>query len=118
MLTIITMANAQVNVDFLENGRGEHYLLHAGFKFSVRTSRNNRRYWKCLSRDCLATIVTVDNLPVSFGVNHNHPSDHIGLAAASFVTNVRKRCREEVNPMPSIYDEEIGSLRNRELMMM
>jgi hypothetical protein len=27
----------------------------------------------------LATIVTVDNLPVSFGVNHNHPSDHIGL---------------------------------------
>jgi hypothetical protein len=78
------MANAQVNVDFLENGRGGHYLLHAGFMFSVRTSRNNRRYCKCLSRDCLATIVTVDNLPVSFGVNHNHPSDHIGLAAASF----------------------------------
>jgi hypothetical protein len=43
MLTIITLANAQVNVDFLENGRGGHYLLHAGFKFSVRTSRNNRR---------------------------------------------------------------------------
>jgi hypothetical protein len=41
MLTIITMANAQVNVDFLENGRGGHYLLHVGFKFSVRTSRNN-----------------------------------------------------------------------------
>jgi hypothetical protein len=30
MLTIITMANAQVNVYFLENGRVEHYLLHAG----------------------------------------------------------------------------------------
>jgi hypothetical protein len=43
MLTIIIMANAQVNVDFLENGRGGHYLLHAGFKFSVRTSRSNRR---------------------------------------------------------------------------
>lgn len=105
MLTIITMANAQVNVDFLENGRVEHYLLHAGFKFSVRTSRNNRRYWKCLFRNCLATIVTV---------NPNHPSDHIGLAAASFVTNVKKRCREEVNPIPSIDDEEVGSLRNRD----
>jgi hypothetical protein len=62
----------------------------------------------------LATIVTVDNLPVSFGVNHNHPSDHTGLVAASFVTNVKKRCCEEVNPIPSIYDEEIGSLRNRD----
>jgi hypothetical protein len=71
MLTIITLANAQVNVDFLENGRGGHYLLHAGFMFSVRTSRNNRRYCKCLSRDCLATIVTVDNLPVSFGENQH-----------------------------------------------
>jgi hypothetical protein len=47
MLTIITMVNAQLNVDFfLENCRGGHYLIHAGFKFSVRTSRNNRRYWK------------------------------------------------------------------------
>jgi hypothetical protein len=50
---------------------------------------------------------------VSFGVNHNHPSDHIGLAAASFVTNVKKHCREEVNPIPSIDDEEISSLRNK-----
>ena len=40
MLTIITLANAQVNVDFLENGRGGHYLLHAGFKFAIS---NNRR---------------------------------------------------------------------------
>jgi hypothetical protein len=35
------MANAQVDVDFLENDRGGHYLLHAGFKFSIRTSRNS-----------------------------------------------------------------------------
>jgi hypothetical protein len=27
---------------------------------------------------------------------------------------VKKRCREEVNPIPSIYDEEIGSLPNRD----
>jgi hypothetical protein len=27
---------------------------------------------------------------------------------------VKKRCCEEVNPIPSIYDEEIGSLRNRD----
>ena len=27
---------------------------------------------------------------------------------------MKKRCREEVNPIPSIDDEEIGSLRNRD----
>ena len=27
---------------------------------------------------------------------------------------MKKRCREEVNPIPSIYDEEVGSLRNRD----
>jgi hypothetical protein len=69
-------------------------------------AHNNRRYWKCLSRNCLATIVTV---------NHNHPSYHIGLAAASFVTNVKKHCREEVNPMPSNHDEVFAT---ENLMMM
>ena len=36
------MANAQVNLSFLENGRGGlyMYLLHAGYKFSVRTRYN------------------------------------------------------------------------------
>ena len=27
---------------------------------------------------------------------------------------MKKRCCEEVNPIPSIYDEKIGSLRNRD----
>jgi hypothetical protein len=30
--------------------------------------------------------------------------------------NVKKHCREEVNPIPSIHDEESGSLRNREFV--
>jgi hypothetical protein len=30
------IANVQVNVGFLENGGGGHWLLHAGYKFSVR----------------------------------------------------------------------------------
>ena len=40
------MANAQVNLSFLENGRGGFYLLHAGYKFSVRTRYNQQTYCK------------------------------------------------------------------------
>ena len=106
------MANLQVQVNFLENGRGGFYLLHAGFKYSVRTRRNNRTYWRCVDRQCPATVVTLDNILVSFGRPHNHEGDFIALAADSFVSKVKKRCRDEAAPIPSLYDEELGALRN------
>ena len=32
--------------------------------------------------------------------------------ADSFISRVKKRCRDKVAPIPSIYDEEVGALRN------
>lgn len=50
----------QMQYNFLENCRGGLYLLHEGFKYSVRTRRVNRH--------CPAIAVTMDNfIPVSFG---------------------------------------------------
>jgi len=108
------MANAQVEVNFLENGRGGFYLLHVGYKFSVKTRRNERCYWRCVERQCPATLTTLNNIPVSFRQNHNHPSDVASLAADAFVSSVKQRCREDVSPIPTIYDEELGSLRNKD----
>jgi hypothetical protein len=51
---------------------------------------------------------------VNITQNHNHPSDGIGLAACAFIGEVKKRCRDEVTPIPTIYDKELGKLRNRE----
>uniref|UniRef100_A0A8W8JJT6 Uncharacterized protein n=1 Tax=Magallana gigas TaxID=29159 RepID=A0A8W8JJT6_MAGGI len=54
----------------------------------------------------------------SFGFPHlknrNQEEDYIGLAAECFISGVKKRCREEATPIPNIYDEEIGGLRNSE----
>lgn len=105
------MANLQVQVNFLENGRGGFYLL-AGFKYSVRTRRNNRTFWICVDRQCPATVVTLDNILVSFGQPHNHEGDFIALAADSFLSKLKKRCRDEAAPIPSLNDEELGALRN------
>jgi len=108
------MANAQLQIDFLENGRGGHYLLHAGYKYSIQKRRNDRVYWRCVLRQCAATLITLNSILVSLGQNHNHPTDTVSLAADAFINNVKKRCREEVSPIPTIFDEELGKLRSRE----
>jgi len=108
------MANEQVHVDFLENGRGGFYLLKDGYKYSIRSRRNDRCYWRCVNRDCRGTVTTLNNIPIAFGQDHNHPSDYLGLAAAAFINTVKNKCREEVTPVTAIYDEEIQNLLSRE----
>lgn len=45
-------------------------------------------------------------------VERNHEDVYIGLAAESFISEVKKRCRAEATPIPTIYDEEVGGLGN------
>jgi len=108
------MANAQVEVQFLDNGRGGFYLIHMGYKFFIKTRRGERCYWRCVDRQCTATITTLDNIPVSVRDDHNHDSDITGITAAAFVAGLRKRCQGEVGPIPSMYDEELNKLRDKD----
>jgi hypothetical protein len=59
-------------------------------------------------------VTTLDDIPVNFGANHNHPANHAGLAASAFVNELKDRCREEVRPIPTLYNEEIAKLLNRD----
>lgn len=104
------MANEQVRVDFLENGRGGFYLLKGGYKYSIKTRRTDRCYWRCVNRECRATLTTLNNIPITFGEEHNHPSDYLGLGASAFINSVKKRCSDEITPVSAIYDEELRKL--------
>ena len=86
---------------------GFFYLLHAGYNFSVRTRYNGPT--GIVLTECPATVTTTDNILVNVGQPHNHDANFLGLAAESFISSVRKRCREEATPIPSIYDE-LGGL--------
>ena len=88
------------------------YLLHAGYKFSVRTRYNQRTDWRCVDRQSLATLTTTDNIIMICGQSHNHDADFVWLAEGSLISGVRKSCGEEATPIPSIYDEELGGLSN------
>lgn len=62
-------------MDFLNNGRGGFFLLHAGYKYSIRNKYNDRTYWRCVDRQCPATLTTC-NIVVAFGRLHNHEDNH------------------------------------------
>jgi len=59
-------------------------------------------------------VTTENNIPVAFKNDHTHPPDPIGNVADAFVNDVRKRCRDEVVPVPTIFDEELGKLHDKE----
>jgi hypothetical protein len=69
------MANAQIHIDYMENGRGGHYLLHTGYKYSIKIRRAEGVYRRCVLRQCAATLVTLNGILMSLGQYHNHSAD-------------------------------------------
>ena len=104
------MANAQVNVRFVPNGRGGQYLVYLGFKFSIKSRRVNSIHWRCCRKDCTATINTRDNIVTSFGDPHNHEDDSINIRVAEFVSLVKALGETTSTPIPSIYKEELAGM--------
>lgn len=108
------MANAQLQVSFVDNERGGQSLVYQNYRFQVKTRRDDRVYWRCAVRTCRATINTLNNIPVKFNIQHNHPANPAKLEANKVLQHIKKRCRQETTPVPSIYKQEIAKLRTPE----
>lgn len=108
------MANAQINVEFIENSKGGQSLVYNNFRFQIKSRRDERVYWRCAVRTCPATIRTLNKIPIGFNLQHNHASDPHKLQVSKVMNAIKKRCREEADPVPTIYDEEIAKLRTPE----
>ncbi|CAC5411480.1 HARBI1 [Mytilus coruscus] len=67
--------------------------------------------WKCIDRNCRATVCTRNDVPSKIGQPHNHLPDHASVNSRKILETVRSRCRSETTPIPSIYDEEITKLK-------
>ena len=57
---------------------------------------------------------TLDNIPLKLPDAHNHPNHQTKLKVDSVLKSIKKRCREETTPIPTIYDQEVHELRNPE----
>jgi len=80
----------------------------------VKNRRHESIYWRCAIITCLATIRTLNNIPVGFNLIHNHPANEAKLEAKKTLLYIKKRCREETTPVHAIYDQEIAKLRTPE----
>jgi len=108
------MANAQLDIRFVTNRLGNQNLVHNGYKFRVKYRRRNRCYWTCTTSNCPATMNTLDNIPTKMPTEHNHPNHQTELKVEEVLRVIKKRCGEDTLPIPSIYEEEVCKLRNRE----
>ena len=110
----ISMANAQLDIQFVTNRVGNQTLVHNGFKFRVKTRKNDRVYWICTTRNCTATINTRNSMPTKLQNNHNHENDRIKLDVDRVLQNIKRRCKDETTPVPTICEQEVTQLRNNE----
>jgi hypothetical protein len=53
------LTNTSAVLDYMENGRGGHYLLHTGYKYSIKIRRAEGVYRRCVLRQCAATLITL-----------------------------------------------------------
>ena len=106
----------------LQPKKGGQCLLWHGCRFVVNRMGNGRIYWQCSKRTCSARVTTqvAWYLARGRGYNsgrgtpstdgHNHAVDETDSRVEQLRSNLRKRAREEVVPIPLIYNDALIEL--------
>ena len=102
--------------EFVETQKGSRALLTKGYRQYLRTraGKEETKFWRCSYKTYLAKATTNDTCHVSLRGEHNHapnPSKNKGIA------KMRKRTREEVSTVSTIYNDKIAMDLDREAIM-
>ncbi|VDH92730.1 Hypothetical predicted protein [Mytilus galloprovincialis] len=92
------MANAMLAVNFVPNKFGRVRLEQNGYQYMVKTTRGDRRYWKCIVPLCPATINTHYDTVTKNANHHSHPASTIRVKAEAVLNIMRERCMKETTP--------------------
>jgi len=89
-------------MEFITTQKGGQFLL---WHFVVsRKMGNGRIYWRCSKHTCPARVTTQGEELLQQTNGHNHAVDETDSRVEQIRSNLRKRAREEVIPIPSIYN--------------
>ena len=67
-----TMANVQLNLEFIPSNRGGRLLVFQGCLYKCKKKRGTWQSWECKTKDCSARLSTKDDVIANIGVDHNH----------------------------------------------
>ncbi|XP_067648895.1 uncharacterized protein [Haliotis asinina] len=97
------MANAQVEIKFIEIVRGGVHLYYDGFKFRCRSSRQGKRYWSCVVRECTARLTTEGEILYAIEIfGHSHDPLPFEFQVDTFKARLMERARTETTPIPTM----------------
>lgn len=92
---------------FIETDRGGRHLVWNGYTYRQNNNIETWISWKCTQRNCKATICTREDWTTTKSSTWSSRSG--GKAHTQHHT---KKSRNELTPLPSIYDEEITKPRD------
>ncbi|XP_052083749.1 uncharacterized protein LOC127721113 [Mytilus californianus] len=75
--SIPSMGKSQ-QLKYVKNKFGRASLVLGGYRYSAKTKRNNRIYWRCAVPSCRATVNTHEGHLVKVGTPHDHPAYQTG----------------------------------------
>ena len=70
--------------------------------------------WRCCKRSCPARVTTHGSELLAQTNGHNHPVDPTETRVEEIKSNLRKRAREELTPVPCIYNEALIELSTQD----
>ena len=109
------MLISNIIMEFITNQKGSQSLLWNGSRYTVNRKMENRTaYWRCAKRSCPARITTQGSDILTQTRGHNHAVDPTDIKVETIKSNLRKRVREEVTPVPRIYNEAVVQLSTEE----
>ena len=108
------MANALVNIRFIDNCWGCQTLVLNGYMYNLKTRRRQSLSWNCVNKTCNAKINTRIDLQNQNRWRTNHPRNYSGIVAEDIVSSVRKLVRGSTQLVPSIFNDIWADTRSIE----
>ena len=75
---------------------------------------NGTIYWRYFKRSCPARVITQGSDLLTQTNGHNHPVDPIEVREEEIKSNLRKRVRDKLTPVPRIYNVALVELSTQD----
>jgi hypothetical protein len=89
VIKFLDMVGAILNVEFLQTNEGGRQLIWNGYTYSQNNKRDTWISWKCVDKNCRATMCTRDDVPTKLGNVHTHLPDRAAVEGRKILSAIQ-----------------------------